>query len=87
MLIVTDVVMPKMRGTQLAQEIWESHPDQKIVFMTGYPEEELGEIDFSHERATFIGKPFTGEDIVTLVNQLVSTTGDSRQALTRAGEG
>jgi CheY-like chemotaxis protein len=43
-LIIADMVMPRMGGLQLAEDILKKAPDTKIVVMTGYLQEEL-EID------------------------------------------
>ena len=68
-LILTDQTMPKMKGTQLAQEIRKIHPTIPIILNTGYDEhlrpdqlEEMGICDLLmkpfvlHELAHTIAK-------------------------------
>ena len=42
-LLVTDVVMPRMDGPGLIREVRQTHPDMKVIFISGYTEEFLQE--------------------------------------------
>jgi CheY-like chemotaxis protein len=52
-LLLTDVIMPGMSGPQLAGELTRRKPELRVVFMSGYPNEQLNDVD-----ATFLPKPF-----------------------------
>jgi signal transduction histidine kinase/CheY-like chemotaxis protein len=56
-LVVTDVMMPEMTGTQLAAEIERLYPDKAILFVTGY----VGEAGDAGDLAgrDLLRKPFT----------------------------
>ena len=54
-LLLTDVVMPVMKGTELVSRARELHPELKVVFMSGYTEDSL-RLD---ERSIFLAKPFS----------------------------
>ena len=56
-LLVTDVVMPKMTGTELAHVLVTDMPELSIIFMSGYAAGENGHEQFN--RAKFLQKPFT----------------------------
>ena len=43
-LLMTDIVMPKLRGTELAAKITQEHPDLAIVFLSGYTEEAVSRL-------------------------------------------
>lgn len=60
-LLLTDVVMPRITGTALAQKVKARHPQLKIVFMSGYADESLVKQDSMEAGTTFIQKPFTLE--------------------------
>ena len=63
-LVLTDIVMPKMRGPEMAKQLKSVLPDVKIVYMTGYLEQTDGSNEFLQD-AHFLQKPFTRESIVS----------------------
>ncbi len=40
-LLITDVMMPGLRGTELAVELHKSRPDMKVIYMSGYSDDIL----------------------------------------------
>ena len=40
-VLVTDVIMPQVRGIELAKRVTELHPDICVIFMSGYSEDAL----------------------------------------------
>ena len=67
-LVLSDVVMPRLGGRALADEIARLGMTMPVLFMSGYPAgEELPE-DEAH---TFIGKPFTPDALVRKVRALL----------------
>jgi two-component system cell cycle sensor histidine kinase/response regulator CckA len=62
-LLVTDVVMPRMRGTALAKRLKFLRPDLKVVYMSGYLEKNERCGDFL-EDAVFLQKPFSHDMLV-----------------------
>ncbi len=61
-ILVTDVVMPRMRGPELAQRLKRAHPALKIVYMSGYLEHESEEPFFAG--AQQLQKPFSRESLL-----------------------
>ncbi len=59
-LLLTDVVMPRMRGPELAERLRSILPHLKVVFISGYSEELHGSAGLS-EDAAFVQKPFSRE--------------------------
>jgi signal transduction histidine kinase/CheY-like chemotaxis protein len=67
-VVLTDIVMPKMRGPALAKQLKELLPNVKIVFMTGYLEQNGDGAEFL-KGAFFLQKPFTREGVVTQIGE------------------
>lgn len=70
-LIITDVMMPGMNGPTLVTHGRKLFPDIKILFVSGYPEEEVRTY-LSKDMADvfFLQKPFTLDDLVKRVASL-----------------
>ena len=61
-LLISDVVMPTMDGPTLVRAARQKYPDLKILFMSGYAEEQLRKsIDI--DRISFLPKPFSVQQL------------------------
>jgi signal transduction histidine kinase/ActR/RegA family two-component response regulator len=67
-VLVTDVVMPRMRGTELARSVKRRYPELKIVYMSGYLEHDSQDNDFEAE-SEFLQKPFTRETLLRKIRE------------------
>ncbi len=67
-VVLTDIVMPKMRGPALARRLKSLLPHVKIVYMTGYLEQSAPDDDFLQD-AFFLQKPFSRETVVGQVSE------------------
>ncbi|MDO6414645.1 response regulator [Sphingomonas sp. BIUV-7] len=61
-LLVSDVVMPAMDGPTLVRHARESFPDLKVLFMSGYAEEQLRK-SIAIDRVSFLSKPFSVQQL------------------------
>ena len=69
-LLISDVVMPGMDGPTMVRKARESRPDLKILFMSGYAEEQLRKsIDL--ENVNFLPKPFSVTDLAEAARRAV----------------
>ncbi len=79
-LILTDVVMPKMSGRELANRIRSAHPDMNILFMSGYTDNAIVNHGILDKETNFIQKPFTPKSLLnkirTVLENPVSRTAD-----------
>jgi len=66
-LILSDVVMPKMGGRELADQVASLHPEIKVLLISGYPETALGQQDETGGGLPFLFKPFTPHNLTNKV--------------------
>jgi DNA-binding response OmpR family regulator len=64
-LLLTDVVMPRMSGFELVQEVLKMSPNLKVLYMSGYTDNVFFHHGMLDGGVHFIGKPFTA-DILTM---------------------
>jgi two-component system cell cycle sensor histidine kinase/response regulator CckA len=70
-LLISDVVMPGMDGPTMVREARASRPDLKILFMSGYAEEQLRKsIDI--ENVNFLPKPFSVVELAEAARRTVT---------------
>ncbi len=58
-LLLTDLMMPGMNGIDLARGLMSTHPGMKVLLMSGYPEEEIGQFVQKEPGTAFLQKPVT----------------------------
>jgi two-component system, cell cycle sensor histidine kinase and response regulator CckA len=72
-LLLTDVMMPRMGGLALARSMSELRPGIRIMFMTGHAEREASYREAIRSGAESIQKPFSHEQLIRLVRQMLDT--------------
>lgn len=72
-LLLTDVVMPKMSGTELAEKITKFHPDIHILFMSGYTENAIVQNGILKTGVNFVHKPVTPQILAVAVRKLLDS--------------
>jgi two-component system cell cycle sensor histidine kinase/response regulator CckA len=70
-LLLTDVVMPKMSGTELAARVRSVQPHVRVLFMSGYSDEVLSWPAESRRGTAFIQKPFTLDALTAKVREVL----------------
>lgn len=70
-LLLTDIVMPKMDGIELARRASELDPDLKIMFITGFAAVALNSDTKAAREAPILSKPFHLKDLVLQVERLI----------------
>ncbi|MEW5964868.1 MAG: cell cycle two-component system response regulator CpdR [Pseudomonadota bacterium] len=71
-LLLTDIVMPRMDGIELARRASELDPDLKIMFITGFAAVVLNNADAAPKDARVLSKPFHLKDLVREVERLLA---------------
>lgn len=70
-VFVTDVVMPGMDGPSWVRQALKQRPDVRVVFVSGYAEDNFGEEQSKIPNSVFLPKPFSLTDLTNTVhNQL-----------------
>ncbi len=70
-LLLTDLILPKMRGSELAERLLKKNPDMKVIYMTGYSEEVYSQFNLP-EGATVLKKPFSLKGALSAVQSLLA---------------
>jgi two-component system cell cycle sensor histidine kinase/response regulator CckA len=70
-LLLTDVVMPQMSGYELAKAMTELQPELRVLFTSGYANEAIVSAGRAAADCSFIGKPFSPDDLAAKVRELL----------------
>ena len=73
-LLLTDVIMPGMNGRELAQRISEIRPNVKVLYMSGYTENVIGQNGTLDAGIRLLQKPFNLRDLKDLVREVLDAT-------------
>ena len=65
-LVLTDVMMPRMSGPQLAREVHAMMPSVQVLYMSGYSDQILEPV--GNRRLAYIAKPFSANDLLRAVH-------------------
>jgi two-component system, cell cycle sensor histidine kinase and response regulator CckA len=71
-LLITDVVMPRMDGPGLIREVRQTHPDMKIIFISGYTEDSFRKRLDSDADIHFLPKPFSLKQLAAKVKEVMN---------------
>lgn len=68
-VLISDLIMPEMAGDELARRCVEKCPDVRIVFMSGFRDEQLRGIGIT--QVVFMPKPMSLADLRSMVKRLL----------------
>jgi len=70
-LLLTDVIMPKINGRDLADRLAEQRPSMKVLYMSGYTDNVIMDRGILPAGVALLGKPFTLTGLVAKVRQVL----------------
>lgn len=71
-LLLTDMVMPRMSGAELAEKLWGLRPGLRVIFMTGYSEFSAKDGERLSAEAAVLQKPFSRLSLLEKVREVIS---------------
>ena len=79
-LLITDVVMPKTSGHELAARIAGRRPETKVLYMSGYTDSAIVNSGLEKASIAFLQKPFTPATLTQKVREVLESKGMTRRA-------
>ncbi len=72
-LLLTDVIMPKMKGTEVFGKVIHYHPEIRVLYMSGYTENVIARQGILQEGIHFLQKPFSARSLLEKVSETLGS--------------
>ena len=71
-LLLTDVILPKVSGRQIAERLATLRPEMKVLFMSGYTDEAILQQGVLDSDVAYLQKPITPEKLTRAVREVLN---------------
>jgi two-component system, cell cycle sensor histidine kinase and response regulator CckA len=72
-ILITDVVMPGMNGREVSSRLSVTHPNTRVLYLSGYAEDAIFHEGVLDPEASFLQKPFTLQTLARKVREVLGT--------------
>jgi CheY-like chemotaxis protein len=79
-LLITDVIMPKASGPELARELLPLCPGLKVLYMSGHTDRAISKRGIRRKEVAFLPKPFTPAELTAKVREVLEDGGRTNHA-------
>jgi hypothetical protein len=79
-LLITDVIMPKESGPELAKELLRLSPGLKVLYMSGHTDRTILKRGVRRKEVAFLPKPFTPSELMSKVREVLESGGRTNRA-------
>ncbi len=76
-LLLTDVVMPRISGTEIAKRVAQQHPGIRVLYMSGYTTDSTVHHGLLADGVAFLQKPFTPAGLAAKVREVLDQSAQS----------
>jgi len=73
LVVITDVVMPKMSGREFANQLMQIRPNTRLLYVSGYADDVVLQNGISKEGMFFLQKPYSLKQLARKVQALMAT--------------
>lgn len=73
-ILISDVIMPGLTGPTLAERLWQKKPDLKVLFISGYPADNLPLSGGLPSQSRYLSKPFGRAELGAMISAMLEPT-------------
>ncbi len=68
-IVILDYLMPRKNGSQVAREILQNNPDQRIIFISAFGEKLIGDLKGIEDEIEFLTKPTRPRSLIDVIEK------------------
>lgn len=70
-MLLTDVVMSPMTGSELVREFGPRRPETKVLYISGFPDDAIVQYGINQSKVSFLAKPFTPKLLIQKIRSIL----------------